>query len=140
MNDHNSKEIKRLFETSPFITDLDLRLESFSAGECKTSLKLREKHQQQDGYVHAGVLATVADHTGGAAAVTLIEPGRFVLTAEFRLSLLRGAAGSLLTCHARVLKHGRTLSVVESEVFCGTGTSTRLVAKATVTVAVVRPR
>lgn len=37
----------------------------------ETRLAVREDHRQQDGYVHAGVLATVGDHTAGAAGATL---------------------------------------------------------------------
>jgi uncharacterized protein (TIGR00369 family) len=98
------------------------------------------RHLQQDGFVHAGVQATIADHTAGAAAATLAASGHYVLTAEFKISLLRAAKGSHLTCVAKVLKAGNSLTVVESEVFCGTPGDTRLVSKATVTLAVVGPR
>jgi acyl-coenzyme A thioesterase PaaI-like protein len=60
--------------------------------------------------------------------------------AEFKLNLLRSAKGSRLTCVARVLKAGSTLTVVESEVFCETAEASRLVSKATVTLAIVKPR
>jgi len=138
--DPNQKEIERIFGATAFITDLGLRLEGVAAGECRSSLVLTPRHLQQDGYVHAGVQATAADHTAGAAAATLIAPGQSVLTVEFKINLLRAARGSELTCIARVLKPGRTLSVVESEVFCGPPGQARLVAKATVTLAVVSPR
>ena len=90
--------------------------------------------------MHAGVQATVADHTAGAAGASLIEPGQFVLSAEFKINLLRAAKGTRLECVAKVLKAGASLSVVESEVYCGTGDDLRLVSKTTVTLAVLRPR
>jgi len=140
MSDINKSEIERIFLSAPFIADLGVRLESVAPGECRTSLVLVERHLQQDGYVHAGVQATVADHTAGAAAATLVGPGQYVLTAEFKINLLRSAKGSHLTCVAKVLKAGSSLTVVESEVFCGTADEPRLVSKATVTLAVVNPR
>lgn len=140
MNDANKSEIERIFLSAPFIADLGIRLESVAPGECRTSLVLAQRHLQQDGYVHAGVQATVADHTAGAAAATLARPGQYVLTAEFKINLLRSARGSHLTCVAKVLKAGSSLTVVESEVFCGTADESRLVSKATVTVAIVNPR
>jgi uncharacterized protein (TIGR00369 family) len=140
MSDINKSEIERIFLSAPFIADLGVRLESVAPGECRTSLVLVERHLQQDGYVHAGVQATVADHTAGAAAATLVGPGQYVLTAEFKINLLRSAKGSHLTCVAKVLKPGSSLTVVESEVFCGTADERRLVSKATVTLAVVNAR
>lgn len=82
----------------------------------------------------------VADTTAGAAAATLIAPDQYVLSAEFNINLLRPAKGSHLSCVAKVLKAGSTLTVVESEVFCGTANESRLVSKATVTLAVLKPR
>jgi len=48
---------------------LSLCLDSVADGECHSSLKIDQRHFQQDGFVHAGVQATMADHTAGAAAL-----------------------------------------------------------------------
>lgn len=135
-----SAETRRVFGQAPFIALLGLRLDSAADGECRTSLVLGEKHLQQDGLVHAGVQATVADHTAGTAASTLLQPGQIVLSAEFKINLLRPAHGGTLTCIAKVLKAGSTLIVAESEVYCGSEGESRLTAKATVTLVVVHPR
>jgi len=140
MNAFNASEVERIFLAAPFTRHLGIHLESVVPGECRTSVVLEERHLQQDGFVHAGVQATLADTTAGAAGATLIEPGQFVLSAEFKINLLRPAKGSHLTCVAKVLKAGSTLTVVESEVFCGTVEASRLVSKATVTLAILRPR
>ena len=136
----NSKEIERVFHSAPFITRLGLQLDAVSPGECRTSLMLTEHHLQQDGFVHAGVQARVADHTAGAAAASLVPEGQSVLSAEFKINLLRAATGNELRCIARVLKAGNTLTVVESEVYCGIADTLRLVSKATVTLALVSIR
>jgi uncharacterized protein (TIGR00369 family) len=140
MNGLNRSEVERIFLSAPFTRDLGVRLESVAPGECRTSLVLAERHLQQDGFVHAGVQATVADTTAGAAAATLIAPDQYVLSAEFNINLLWSAKGSHLTCVAKVLKAGSTLTVVESEVFCGTADESRLVSKATVILAIVKHR
>jgi uncharacterized protein (TIGR00369 family) len=131
------REIQRIFRGAPFIVGLGLRLDTLAPGVCHTVLDVDQRHLQQDGFVHAGVQATVADHSAGAAAATQIGAGQSVHTAEFKINLLRPAKGSRLSCQARVLKPGRTLSVVESEVYCGEEGAMKLVAKATVTLAVV---
>lgn len=130
-------EAERVFYQAPFVRDLGFKLISFEAGRCDTELLLQEKHLQQDGYVHAGVQATLADHSAGTAAATLLAPGQIVLTAEFKINLLRAAKGERLSCRAWVLKPGGSLIIAESEVYCLNGSRAELVSKAMVTLAVV---
>ena len=84
-------------------------------GICESALTPRPEHLQQDGVVHAGVISTIADHTAGSAAGTLMDAHQIVLTSEFKLHLLRPARGRL-SCVATVLKPGRMFSVVEADV------------------------
>jgi uncharacterized protein (TIGR00369 family) len=132
-----SDEVRRIFEQAPFIADLGVVLERIALGECETSLRLERRHLQQDGFAHAGVQATLADHTAGAAAATLVGPSEFVLSVEFKINLLRPAHGERLRCRARVLKPGSRIDVVESELWTEDGGESKLVAKATVTLAVL---
>lgn len=131
-------EIDRIFRSAPFIAQLGAQMVRVEPGLCESRLDLRGDHLQQDGFVHAGVQATMADHTAGAAAATLIAPDQIVLTAEFKISLLRAARGDALTCRAHVLKPGSQLTFVESEVFCESNGAATLVSKATVSIAVVK--
>ena len=117
---------RAIFDKAPFIADL-------GPGWCETALAVAPKHLQQNGYVHAGVQATMADHSAGGAAGTLVRGNERVLTAEFKIHLLRPAVGERLRCRATVLKPGKTLIVAESEVFAIHAGKEKLVAKATVT-------
>jgi uncharacterized protein (TIGR00369 family) len=130
-------EVNRLFDAAPFIRDIGMKLVTIAPGRCETELALVERHLQQDGVVHAGVLATMADHTAGTAGASLIGANEYVLTAEFKINLLRATRSKRLHCIGTVLKPGRRLIVAESEVFDGDSGQARLVAKATVTLAVM---
>ena len=130
-------EIQRIFRAARFVSDLGIELESVGDGECVTTLEIENRHLQQDGYVHAGVHATIADHTAGVAAATVPRDRRAVLSVEFKLNLLRAAKGKRLICRATVLKPGRQFSVVESEVYCDDGEAERLASKMTATMAYV---
>jgi uncharacterized protein (TIGR00369 family) len=130
-------DLRKAFRDAPFIAELGLQLESIGPGECVTVLELQPRHLQQYGFIHAGVLATVADHTAGAAAFTLAADGCRVVTAEFKLSILRAATGGRLLCRATMLKAGRQFSFVESEVSCLSAGESRLVAKASATMAIL---
>lgn len=139
-NPHYADEVQRLFTRAPFIAALGLRLAAASPGRCETVMALEPRHLQQDGYVHAGVQATMADHSAGTAAATLVAAAELVLTAEFKINFLHAARGDELLCRAQVLKAGSRLIVAESEVFCLADGERRLTAKAMVTLAVVPKR
>jgi uncharacterized protein (TIGR00369 family) len=130
-------EIQRIFRAARFISDLGVELESVGDGECVTTLELKDRHFQQDGYVHAGVQATIADHTAGVAAATMVDEDQKVLTVEFKINFLRAARGDRLVCRAEVLKPGRRFSVVESEVLCIDSEDEILVSKMIATMAYV---
>ncbi len=128
----NLEEIQRIFSTAPFIQHVGMRLLDAGEGWCETEIEIGQQHEQQDGFIHAGVQATMADHSAGTAAATLIRPGQYVLTVEFKINLLRPAKGKQLRCRAEVLRPGKTLTVVESSLL-----TEKLVSKATVTIAVL---
>jgi uncharacterized protein (TIGR00369 family) len=131
---------KAIFAQAPFINDLGIVLDTIEGGTVQTLLRVEPKHLQQDGYVHAGVQATIADHTAGGAGALVIDKEQTVLSIEFKINLLRPAKGPELVCRARVLRSGRTIIVAESEVFDRSDAGERLTAKATVTLAVVKRR
>ena len=134
------EELERIFNAAPFAASLGIRLVTIGPGICDTELDVERRHLQQDGFVHAGVQATMADHTAGGAAATLIEPDHMILTAEFKINLLRAAKGQRLTCRSKVLKPGSRLIVVESEVLCENEGTSKLVSKTTASIAVVGVR
>jgi len=108
--------VQRQFDAAQFIQELGVRLVDFGPGWCETALRLDTRHRQQDGFGHAGVIATLADHTSGMAAGTLCPADKKVLTAEYKINLMRPAVGEALTCRADVIKPGRSLSVVQARV------------------------
>jgi uncharacterized protein (TIGR00369 family) len=129
--------IEAMFKQAAFVQDTGIRLIDSGPGWCESSLTIEPKHTQQNGYLHAGVCATIADHTAGGAAVSLTPEGFGVLSIEFKVGLLRPAVGQTLRCRATVLRAGKTISFVEAEVFCKSNDGEKLVSKASVTLAVV---
>ncbi len=135
-NENYKETISNIFSKANFIAEPGIQLKDIGPGWCETELRLAAKHLQQDQFVHAGVQATMADHTAGAAAGTLLDKNEMVLTVEFKINLLRPATGKRLRCKAKVLKPGRRLTVVESEIYAVTPEEAKLVAKAMVTLAI----
>ena len=129
--------IEGMFETVPFLKHVGYRLKGLGHGWVESTLEVQDKHRQQDGFVHAGVLSTMADHTSGAASGTVLKEGKVALTIEFKINFLRPAIGESLRCRSEVIRPGRMIVVAESDVFAVAGADEKLVAKAIVTLAVV---
>jgi uncharacterized protein (TIGR00369 family) len=93
------------------------RLDLVEPGIVEISLPYRADLTQQNGYLHAGVITTIADSACGYAAYSLMPEGSAVLSVEFKVNLLRPAQGESFITRAGVIKAGRTLSVVRADVF-----------------------
>ena len=97
-------------------------------GVIEITLPYRADLTQQHGYIHAGVITTIADSACGYAAYTLMPPGSDVLAVEFKVNLMRPAKGETFVARAEVVKSGRTLTVVRADVHALTGDQRELVA------------
>lgn len=136
MDDLRESRVRQIFDSANFVRDLGMELARIDNGSCEITLVPVARHQQQHGLIHAGVLATMADHAAGCAARSVVGLDEDVLTVEFKINLLRPALADRLRCRAQVLRAGKTLVVVESEVFAEKDSEEKLVSKATVTLAV----
>jgi len=106
-------------------------------GIFETFVRIREEHRQQDGFVHAGVMAAMADHTAGYAAFTTVSDEFRILTIEFKINFFKPAKGEMLICRSKVIHRGKTVIVSESEMFSVSASQEKAVSKATVTLMAV---
>jgi uncharacterized protein (TIGR00369 family) len=120
-----------------FIAWVGYRVDEIDAGRLTSRLDVRPEHRQQDGFVHAGVLSAMADHTAGYAAFTLVPDDHRILTIEYKINFLRPALGPELVCRARVLRAGRSTLPCEADVFDRDGDREVLAARALLTMASV---
>jgi uncharacterized protein (TIGR00369 family) len=97
-------------------------------GAVDVRLAYREELTQQHGYVHAGVLTAIADTACGYAALTLMGEGSDVLTAEFKINLLRPGRGETFVAEGRVVRPGRRVTVSRGDVYAHGGDGAVLVA------------
>ena len=121
-----------------FIKTCGINLVSLEHGRAESRLEITGAHSQQDDFAHAGVMATMADHTAGYAAFSVVTEDYRILTLEFKINFLRPATGDELVCRARVVKEGKNILVADSEVFSQRNGVEKLVAKALVTLVAVQ--
>lgn len=132
--------VRRSFEKQRVMHTMGVSIERIAPGEVDLKLPFREDLTQQHGFLHAGVVATVADSACGYAALTLMPPGAAVLSIEFKVNLLAPAKGEAIVARGRVVKAGRTVSVVQGDVFALEGGQEKLVSTMTGTMMVVQHR
>ena len=127
----------KMFEQATFLKTIGAELVYASEGKCVIRLALNESHNQQDGFIHAGVQATVADHACGTAVGSLLNSNQLPLTIEFKINFLRPSVGKYIEAIATVIKHGRSISLAECEVYTVNDEKKLLTAKMMSTLAVV---
>ena len=107
-------------------------------GAVDISLPFADRFSQQNGFMHAGAIASIADSANGYAAYSLSPPGTDVLAVEFKINLLAPAQGPGFLACGRVLRSGRTLTVCQAEVFT-TGPGERVLVAIMLSTLIIRP-
>lgn len=143
-NPNFEKRVRKFLEQQEFMHLIGFDLQVIAEGRTEGWLKLEQKHKQQKGFAHGGLIATLADITAGFAAYTLVPEDHHVVTAEIKVSYFLPAVGQQLHVIGWVLKQGKKINFCEAEVWDiveqeGKGPQRRLVAKATTSMATVFP-
>jgi uncharacterized protein (TIGR00369 family) len=109
--------LRQSFERQGMMATLGARLVHLAPGEVDLSAPYAPEFGQENGYWHAGAVASLADSANGYAALSLAPPDTNVLAVEFKINLLAPARGAVFLAQGRVVRPGRTLTVCLAEVF-----------------------
>lgn len=121
-----ASDIAQSFANQSIMKLVGARLSLVEPGIVEITLPYRADLTQQHGYLHAGVVTTIADSACGYAAYSLMPTGSEVLSVEFKVNMLRPAQGETFVARAEVIKAGRTLTVVRGDVFGISGKEERI--------------
>lgn len=117
------KKIGESFAAQTLMKTLGARIAHVSEGEVHIALPFSTLLSQQHGYVHAGAIASILDTACGYAALTKAAADQDVVTAEFKINLLRPALGERFLAVGKVQNAGKRLTVCTGEVRAFTGES-----------------
>ncbi|MBI1184261.1 hotdog fold thioesterase [bacterium] len=133
--------VEKKLEGQQLMKRLNITLTKIEAGYTEAEIPFELMHQQQDGYVHGGLTATIADIVSGFAAYTLVAQGERVVTADIRTSYFRPGVGKTILARGRVVKPGQNFFFCEAEVFMvhENGDETEI-AHSSSTMAVIKPK
>jgi uncharacterized protein (TIGR00369 family) len=116
-----------------FIKYCGIHASKIEKGIFESTLKIGDNHKTQDNFIHAGVIATMSDHTAGYAAYTLVPDNIRILTIEFKINFLKPAYGNTLKCKSEIISKGRQIIVAQSTVFDIRDNYEKMVSKSTFT-------
>jgi uncharacterized protein (TIGR00369 family) len=132
MSDFLSR-ISESFGRQTIMATIGATLDHVEQGKVVIRLPYAKHICQQHGFLHAGVVSTIADSACGYAGLTMMSEGSAVLTTEFKINLLAPAKGEYFLAEGRVIKSGRTLTITQGEVVAVEGEKRTLVALITAT-------
>lgn len=129
--------VRESFSRQSNMATLGAELVFIAPGEVHLAFPFDTRFCQQNGFMHAGAIASVADSANGYAAFTLAPPDTDVLAVEFKINLLAPARGEGFVACGSVVRPGRTLTVCQADVFT-TGSQRTLIATMLSTIIVRR--
>jgi uncharacterized protein (TIGR00369 family) len=112
----DAADVRASLARQSFMTMLGAEPVEISRGRVVLELAYRKDLCQQNDFLHAGVIASIADSACGYAALTLMPPGSDVLSVEFKVNLMAPAVGERFRAVGSVVRSGRTLTVCSGEV------------------------
>ena len=110
-------KISQSFDQQAFMKTLGAQLDLVEHGKVIISVRLKSSMMQQHGFGHAGVTFSIGDSAAGYAALTQMSENQEVLTSEMKIHLLSPADGKMLKAVGSVLKTGKKLIVVKSDIY-----------------------
>jgi uncharacterized protein (TIGR00369 family) len=131
------KRVRDSFALQAIMTTIGAAVSSVKPGEVEIVLPYSGKITQQHGFIHGGIVATIADSACGYAALSVMPRDAAVLTTEFKINFMSPAKGDQLRAVGRVIRSGKKLVVTLGEVFAEQGASSKQVALITATMMVV---
>jgi uncharacterized protein (TIGR00369 family) len=132
-----AERIRVSFSKQGLMSTLGATLGTILPGAVEIVLYPSPAISQQHGFVHAGAISAIAD---SYAALSLMPAGTGVLTTEFKINLVAPAAGERIIARGRVVKPGRTLTLVQTEVFAENQGKEKLIALLTATMMSIEGR
>ena len=108
--------VRDSFARQKLMATIGAELVRVAPGEVDIELPFRDDLTQQHGFLHAGVVAAIADSACGYAALTLMPAAAAVLSVEYKVNLLAPARGERMRASGRVVRPGRTVTVCTGDV------------------------
>ena len=123
-------------ELGPFASLIGLNFTSKANGYSQCVLVVSENLFNPNGVLHGGVVYSMADTGMGGALHSSLTADESCATIEINIVYLKAVTAGVLTCNTKLLRRGRNIGVLESDV----ENEGNLVAKALGTFSILKRR
>lgn len=127
--------IEGVLEKQNFMHHIGFNLTKITPGYMEGKIQFKDFLKQQSGFLHGGVIATLADLVSGFAAYSLVAENEYVVTSDLKISYLNPGVCEKVLAKGWVIKAGSRMHFCESEVL--DAVTGLLIAKASATMVIV---
>jgi len=101
---------------NPFFCQMGIDIVSFGGGKAILKMEVRPDMHNGVGWLQGGLLAALADEAMALALYTLLDKSEGIATISESTSFIKGVKTGIIMAEARVIKKGRRVAFMESEV------------------------
>ncbi|NJD67563.1 MAG: PaaI family thioesterase [candidate division NC10 bacterium] len=115
------EQVRQVFESLPHFRELGITLVELTRGSCTARLDPapRLAGNPETGALHGGVITTLLDSVGGAAAFASVRQGQTVATLDLRIDYLRASEpGRAIFGRAECYRLSRSVAFVRGTAYC----------------------
>lgn len=117
ISEERASQLKESFGRSKMMDLYGAVITGIDHGYFEIRLEKQDFMARPAGMFNGGVIATLVDTSSGYAAASAKIPGSYFVTVELKVNYLNPAMGEQLIAKASVLKNGKVLTVVRSEIY-----------------------
>lgn len=101
----------------PFLEHIGAKVVEIGPQGSILKLEVKDYHLQHLGYVHGGVISSLADNTGWYAVVSNLPEDKTSVTIEIKVNYLKPAGRGELMAKGKVLRMGKRVAFAVVEVW-----------------------
>ncbi len=117
-NHYMSKQTFEGKECFNFLQYIGCKVDKSDKDGARLSVEVHQEHLQHLGYVHGGVISTLADNTGWFVLVPYLNEKQTAVTQELTVNYLYPCKGKKVSSFGKLVKLGRATAFVSVEIFC----------------------
>ena len=106
---------KQYFNFSEYIGCI---VEESSKQRAVLSINIESKHLQHLGYIHGGVISTLADNTGWFVIAPYLTASQTAMTQELTVNYLHPGKAKKIIAIGQLIKIGKRTAFVEVKLYC----------------------
>jgi uncharacterized protein (TIGR00369 family) len=134
------KKVRDSFALQSFMTTIGAKMSSVDRGSVEIRFPFSAGLTQQNGFVHAGAVASIMDSACGYAAMSVAAEEADVLSVEFKVNLMAPAVGESFIARAAVKRAGKRLSICTADAFAVNQDQEKLIATMLATMMNIEPK